>query len=385
MTISLKKYIASSRAQLNLNIVAPLFLILTLIALVNSLQVFSPLHTGAASPFMFFRILVSKLVYTWYFTFLAMVVQWHSKRIPLTRKNVVRWAFIHLATLVISFFIHETLSVGADTLIWGAKSNATIFYLFFNNPSVWIEILVYILFLLSFSLMEYRKMSQENEIRCSQLEVLLIRSKLQEIRNKIQPTFLFNTLQTILSLIHTHRNKDANHILSLLSDFLRTTVYDTDRDEIPLEEEIRFLNQYLEIEKVRSNHTFTIHEEIDQHVSNVVVPNFILQPIVEELFYRNGGRDTLQHEMIITARKAGEQLEMIIEDRGRVAAEYSLGQTNKGIVLDITKERLAHLYGDRQSLTVHESPERGALVKIRIPLREMIAESEEVIVVEQSV
>jgi two-component system, LytTR family, sensor kinase len=384
MTISFRKYISSSRTHLDINVFVPLFSILTLIALVISFQAYYSIQSGTASLPILFRILLSKLVYCWYFSILALVVQWHSKRTQFTRKTVVRWSLIHLTTLVVSFFIHESLSLGADTLIWGTKLKATLLYVLFNNPSVWIETLVYILFLLSFSLMEYRRMSQENEIRCSQLEVQIIRSKLQEIRSKIQPTFLFNTLQTILELIRTHRNKDANHILSLLSDFLRTTVYDNERDEITLEEEMRFLNQYLEIEKVRSSYTFSVHEDIERCVSNAVVPNFILQPIVEELVYRNFGQNTTQHEIVIRAYKAEEQLEVMIEDHGIETTGSLIGKEEKGIVLDITKERLLHLYGDQQNLTVQLTREGGVLVKIRVPFREMNIESEGTLVVESA-
>ena len=112
------------------------------------------------------------------------------------------------------------LSLGANSLIWGTKLKATIWYVLFNNPSVWIEAFVYVLFLLSFTLLEYRRMTQENEIRCSQLEMELIRSKLQEIRSKIQPTFLFNTLQTILELIRLTEIKMRIIFSLYLSDFL---------------------------------------------------------------------------------------------------------------------------------------------------------------------
>ena len=384
MTISVRKYIASIKALLDLNIFIPLFLILTLIAMVNSFQVYYTIQTGTTSLSILLRTLLSKLIYCWYFSFLALVIQWHSKNVQFSRKIFGRWFLVHLITLVISFFLHEMLSLGVDSLIWGTKLKATIWYVLLNNPSVWIETFVYILFLLSFSLLEYRKISQENEIRCSQLEVQLIRSKLQEIRSKIQPTFLFNTLQTILALIRTHRNKDANHILSLLSDFLRTTVYDNERDEISLEEEVRFLNQYLEIEKVRANHTFFVREDIERRVAKAIVPNFILQPIVEELVYRNSGRDVLQHEIIIRAYKVGEQLEVLIEDQGMESPARFMNEKKDGIVLDITKERLSHLYGDHQNLTVHLSQEGGTLVKIRIPFKEMIVESEGAFVVESA-
>jgi LytS/YehU family sensor histidine kinase len=227
-------------------------------------------------------------------------------------------------------------------------------------------------------------MSQENEIRCSQLEVQLIRSKLQEIRSKIQPTFLFNTLQTILELIRQHRNKDANHILTLLSDFLRTTVYDNERDEITLEEELQFLNQYVEIEKVRLNRSFNVQEDIERDVLNAVVPNFILQPIVEELVYRNTGRAIPKHELNIRAYKFHELLEIIIEEHGRDTTENRVGEEGNGVVLDITKERLSHLYGEQQKLIVHLNQEGGALVRIRIPYKEVNVESEGTLAVESA-
>jgi two-component system, LytTR family, sensor kinase len=235
---------------------------------------------------------------------------------------------------------------------------------------------------LIFTLMDFRRMSQENELKCSQLEAQLIRSKIQEIRSKIQPTFLFNTLQTILELIRTNRNKDANHILSLLSDFLRTTVYDTERDEITLEEEVRFLNQYLEIEKVRSNRVFNVLEDIEQQVSNAVVPNFILQPIVEELVYRNAGRDLPRHDIAIKACKADSLLEVTITDRRMNSAPNLDREEVQGPVFEITKERITHLYGDQQTLTVHMNSEGETCVRIRIPLKELHAESEGIFVVE---
>ena len=113
-----------------------------------------------------------------------------------------------------------------------------------------------------------------------------------------------------------------------------------------------------------------------------MVPNFTLQPIVEELVYRNPGRETSPHEIIIRAYKTDEQLEVMIVDDGMEPVESSIGEGKKGIVLDITKERLWHLYGDQQNITVQLSQEGRALVKIRIPFREMIVDSEGTLVAE---
>lgn len=87
-------------------------------------------------------------------------------------------------------------------------------------------------------------------------------------------------------------------------------------------------------------------------------------------------------KIIIKAYKAGGQLEVLIEDQGMETPAGVIYEEEKGIVLDITKERLSHLYGSNQNLTVQLNQNGGALVKIQIPFKEMIVESEGVFIVE---
>jgi two-component system, LytTR family, sensor kinase len=382
MKSSHRIYQTPSKYQPDSNLFVPVFFILTLIALVNASQTYYLLHPSVPSLLLLLRIVFSKMIYCWYFVILGLVVQGHAKRIPLNRQTTVRLFGIHLSTLILSFFIHETISLETDKLIWGKELKASVLYLFFNNPSVWIETLVYVLFLLLFYLLEYQRVNRENEIKCSKLEVQLTHSKLKELRSKIQPTFLFNTLQSILELIRTHQNKDANHILSLLSDFLRTTVYDNEREEISLEEELRFLNQYLEIEKVRCRQSFGVREEIGRDVTRAVVPNFILQPIIEGLIYRTAGQHPTKYEIMIRAQKVRNDLEIVIEDHPGGIPGHQEDIERNDIIPEITKERLLQLYGNNQELTVCAKPYGGILVRIRIPFLEMNEEPEGAFIME---
>jgi LytS/YehU family sensor histidine kinase len=96
---------------------------------------------------------------------------------------------------------------------------------------------------------------------------------------------------------------------------------------------------------------------------------------VEELVYRNSGKDCSRHEIIISANKAESYLDIVIEDHGLFTDGNLTSIGEHGIVLDITKERLLHLYGNQQDLTVRLGQDGRIVVKIRLPFREMIVES----------
>lgn len=249
MNASFAQRLSGARSRFDTSLFMPLALVLTLIAVLHALQTFSATHhaTLGALP----AILVSKLMYYWYFVLLAFVIQRHSRRVVFTRRTAFAWSAVHTATLVCSFLIHESLSVAIEGFVRGMPPPSSLVVLLFNNPAVWMEIFVYVIFLLVFSLLEFQRINRENELRCMQLEARLTKTKLQELRNNIQPAFLVTTLLSILSLVRERRNHDANHVLSLLSDFLRATVYDNDRDESTIEGEMHRLTTFIETEIVR--------------------------------------------------------------------------------------------------------------------------------------
>jgi len=379
-----KKYADGLKFSLDLNLYIPLFLILTLIAIIDSLQALSLFTAGVHSVATFLRIGITKILYWWYFILVAYVVQWLSCRIVLKRKTLFKWFTVHISILVFSFSIHQAIILYTDRLLLGEGKTATLVFLLFNNPSVWIEIFVYALCLLTFYLMEYRRINRENDIKCSQIEVELIKSKLQEMRSKIHPQFLFNTLSTISDLVNQQRNKDANHILGVLSDFLRTTVYDAERDEITLEEELKFLNQYLEIENVRCNNTIGVKEEIDREVLDAIVPNFIIQPIIEEIYGSVDDRDNSNRKVTIKAKKDGDILNLTIEGKCNKTNLQSEEKMKDWTVLNITKNRLRQLYGDKHTFTVSEDLNNEILVSIQIPFEEKKTETEVTFITENS-
>src|SRR6185369_14055004 len=122
----------------------------------------------------------------------------------------------------------------------------------------------------------YRK----GELKASQLREQLVQSQLEALKMQVHPHFLFNTLHSISALL----NKDteaARKMITRLGDFIRLTLENGGSQEVTLQQEIEFLNGYLDIERIRFQDRLTTLVEVDPTVLDVRVPNLILQPLVE--------------------------------------------------------------------------------------------------------
>lgn len=357
------------------NIFFPLFFVLTFIAIVNSLQTYYLTTNGVYTSSDFMLLFISRLLYFWYFLGLAFVVLWITKRKPLRKTKLVQWFAYHLGALFFSFIVHQILIYQIDKFILGREVKDALIYAVFNNPSVWFEILVYGLFLLGISLMEYRKIHRENEIKFSEMQVKLIQSRLHELRGRIHPQFVFNTLHAISELVHKKRNNDADHVLSLMSDFLRAVVYDSEQGEISLAKDIEFLNLYLEIQKISYQGNFQVNKVIDPDTLDATIPNILLQPLVEEMVCRIDAWSEFPYEIKITTTKNNAMLEIHIEDNLKKNISQHQGGGEDRAVEHVIKERLKQLYGDRQEFQFEYRWEKGTEIHIRIPFNPIIRDS----------
>jgi two-component system LytT family sensor kinase len=145
---------------------------------------------------------------------------------------------------------------------------------------------------------------------------------------------------------------------------------------------MRFLNQYLEIEKIRSGRSIRVSEEIPMDAAGAAVPNFIIQPIVEELISRAAAQTGAQHTVTVRAERIEEDLEISIEDRCAGLNNGPEAAAEHEAVLEITRERLVQLYGGHHGLTARSQSDGAARVMIRIPFRETHIQSEETLVAE---
>jgi two-component sensor histidine kinase len=208
----------------------------------------------------------------------------------------------------------------------------------------------------------------ERERRTLELETRLTQANLRTLKMQLQPHFLFNTLNAISSLVHENP-RAADDMIGSLSQFLRTTLDVSTQDEVPLRQELDFVDRYLEIQKTRFGDRLQIHMEVDTGVLEALVPPLILQPLVENAIrYGIEARET-GGNVTIRASRAQAALQLEISDDGDGFKGGQLLGLQNGIGLSNTKSRLQELYGDQHQFKLTANQPAGARVFIEIPLR----------------
>ncbi len=353
--------------ELELKLLVPIVVVLTFIGVVNALQAFYVFYSGAHTSGKFARFLISNLFYSWYFVIPALAVEWLSSRLSLRKETAPVWIAVHISTLIVLTVAHQTASLEVDRLVLGSRQAETVFKVLFNNPGVWGDFVVYILLLLGFYMLEYRKRNQENEIEYSQLEMELVESRFRELRSKIHPEFLFNTLNETGRLVRENKNAEADGVLSLLSEFLRATVYDNTREFCSVDEEVTFLRNYLAIEERRSAGNLHTVIETDDDARDALVPNFMLQPIIEELISRNLDNSPGPCEIQVKVRKDADQIRL----SARIYKAATLPPGDKERLYDeilmITRQRISRLYPGGKNLVLTIDPDGWYVLEIVLP------------------
>jgi signal transduction histidine kinase len=203
---------------------------------------------------------------------------------------------------------------------------------------------------------EYYRESRERELEATRLA-------LENLRAQLQPHFLFNTLQSISTLIHRDQAA-ADRMLTDLSDLLRLSLRSTASQEVPLHEELAFLERYLDIMRVRFGDRLVIAVEAGADVREALVPSLVLQPIVENaITHGMADRPDIGH-VAVRARRDGKSLELAVSDDG--PGPGSAAPTT-GIGLTNTRERIARLYGEAGK--VEALANGGFTLRVTIPFK----------------
>jgi signal transduction histidine kinase len=206
----------------------------------------------------------------------------------------------------------------------------------------------------------YQK-SVRQQLEASELENRLVRAQNQALRMQIQPHFLFNTLNSISTLMHCDP-ESADRMMVRLADLLRTTLDSAMAQEVDLQQELAFIEKYLAIELIRFSDRLQVRYEISPETLLARVPAFLLQPLVENSIKH--GISNVSGPSVITVRavREGECLNLEVEDTGR-----GFERAQEGIGTRNTVARLRLLYRDRQSFELTSEPGKGTLASIRIP------------------
>ncbi|MGA2280329.1 MAG: histidine kinase [Verrucomicrobiota bacterium] len=241
-----------------------------------------------------------------------------------------------------------------------------------NRPPLWgrvrFNVPIYLTLLSLCHTLVYFRRSQQRDRRALELESQLGQARLQALRMQLHPHFLFNTLNAISTLVQTNPPA-ANEMIGSLGQMLRLSLDSGSTPEVPLEQELKFLDCYLEIEQIRFGDRLAIKRAIALETRGALVPTFILQPLVENAV-RHGIEPSLSPGTIeISSRRDGDVLSVSICDTGVGLAEKEVAElmARNGIGLSNTKARLQSLYPNQHRFSVRNAPSGGCIAKLEMP------------------
>jgi signal transduction histidine kinase len=310
----------------------------------------------------------------WYvWALLSLPIIWFARRFPIHRRNCGKLLVIHTTAsagvCVLYILARAGIGqlqgplVGLPTTFGGAVEKLFLKNSLFNLLVYWVIAAV------SHAFDYYRKF-HEREWRTAELERRLTQAKLMALRMQLNPHFLFNTLHTISALMHKDVEA-ADTMIARLSELLRLALENTDANEVTLRQELDFLRRYLEIEQTRFGERLAVRLEVAPDTLDTLVPNLILQPLVENAI-RHGIEPHAQPGVIeIHARREQHQLQLQVRDNGSGLA--SAQQLNEGVGLGNTRARLQQLYGPAHQFSLTQAQEGGLCVTLRLPFRRAAA------------
>ena len=306
--------------------------------------------------------------YGWLWAICTPFVLWLARHFRIERNRWVRNLTVHV--LVMTVLIAAIKTVYDATVMpptsafrdftW-SRWLRSIEYTFDTGTLIyWIVILV------EHSFVYYRRY-QQSLVNASNLQAQLAQAQLRALKMQLHPHFLFNTLHTIAALVQEDPDL-AERTIARLSELLRMFLANSTVHEVPLGEELRILDLYLEIERTRFEDRLRVHFDVPVELRGAMVPNLILQPLVENSIRHGLGKRSTPGWIAVAAENYGDTLVLRIVDNGvGLGDSKPSGQT--GLGLAITRDRLESLYGERQSLVLRDVLTGGTEARITLPFR----------------
>ena len=227
--------------------------------------------------------------------------------------------------------------------------------------------------------------STRNEWKLEEQQRLLIEARLASLTSQINPHFLFNTLNSVASLIRSDR-ETARKVVFKLSTILRRLLRKQDTFS-PLHEEIAFIDDYLSIEVVRFGDKLKIVKEFEDKTLHALVPSMLLQPLVENSIKHGLGPKIGGGTIWLSSALRGGRLQIEIEDDGvGIPADQMPDVFHRGIGLSNVHERLGVLYGNEFHLMMEPRPGGGTRIRVQLPeLQDSTAEAADAAPLEKAV
>jgi two-component system LytT family sensor kinase len=294
------------------------------------------------------RLMVPPLAEWYLWVPLTPIVLRLAARFPIAQRRTWRIIVVHASAIAVISVLRGVVYTSTSVLIAHAA------------PFLWRAIVFY----LPFAAAIYGVIVAIDS--AARLQTQLARAELVALRANLQPHFLFNALHSVGALVRARDDEAAIRVISELSDLLRAQLRRDAPDEVPLGDEIAFVERYLAIEQVRFRDRLRVHWDIAPDTTNAIIPRLLLQPLAENAIRHAIGRSSTAGLVAIASARHGDWLEITVTDDGPGPAA---NRDNGGLGLATARARLRHIYGPLADVTLSRAESGGAIAKARLPYR----------------
>ena len=343
----------------------------TALALLFALQRYYAESANGQNP-KWSNALVGALVVWWSWALISPLIVAIARKIPISAERP--WlAGLQLPASVAVAVLHALIVATVTPQFYYRPSIAPIRDMFRGRltSALAFDMVVYFLILAVVYVIRYAAESRRREVASAQLAAILARTQLHALQVQLQPHFLFNTLNSILALVHEDPAK-ATVMIRRLSDLLRYCLATSEVPEVPLAEEVEFAKAYLEIQKVRFEERLDVVFEVDADTLESLVPSFILQPLIENAVKFSLDDDRRAARIVVGASRRDGHIEISVTDNGPGIPTGELA-ISSGVGVRTTRARLRQLYGEDQTMEFHAAAGGGTRASISIPTSSGIA------------
>jgi two-component system, LytTR family, sensor kinase len=318
------------------------------------------------------RILLGSLAQWWAWGLATPLIFWADSRLPIKEKQLgLRIAAHLLASMVLTvlyFYIFSALRALFGLLPWNELAQARFLPAAFRSGLLWSWLVYWAIFGVRQTFLYYEHYLA-SELRLERLQRSYSQARLNALRMQLDPHFLFNALNTISSQVERDPRL-ARRMLEHVGDLLRLSLEARDRQEIPLAEELAFLEHYLAIQKIRFGSSLNVELSIAPDVKHALVPCFVIQPLVENAIRHGLSSRTGGGTVRVAAAQIASRLEIRVQDDGvGLPPGWSLDSCS-GIGLSVTRQRVAGLHGEELGrFAVRRRLTGGTEVEISFPFR----------------
>lgn len=292
-----------------------------------------------------------------------------AARIPLTGRNTGRNLLVHFAAAAAIAAIHSFLLAAIYPLFYYAPSMAALHDVFWSRIYVAfsLNVVIYAVIVAIAHAMKHAKAASDRQILAAQLESRAAKAELSLLHAQLQPHFLFNALNSVVELVDADPAR-ATRMVRSLSALLRRALASASTSSSTVREELDFVRQYAEIQQIRFPR-LRVDVDADEDVMAAVIPNLLLQPLVENAIKYTVG---VRGDGVVGVRveRKGDRVSLSVSDDG--AGFGASAQTNgrldgTGTGLANVRARLEHAYGGDYSLELGDAGKQGATVSILLP------------------